>query len=33
MTTEILTSRSAQGLFAVTASVVSILVFQLAMLA
>jgi len=33
MTIEILTSRFAQGLLALTASVVSILAFQLAMLA
>ncbi len=33
MTLEILTSRIAQGLVALTASVVSILAFQLAMLA
>jgi len=33
MTIEILTSRIAQGLLAVTASVVSIVVFQFAMLA
>jgi hypothetical protein len=33
MTLEILTSRFAQGLLAVTASVASILVFQFAMLA